>query len=169
MASPTFQWSEQNGSGSGTATDNQTNGIVFASTDANSNTSNLASSYPLATTGYSYEKYWRLKVTGAAPTSISAFGVYFSSTAPTDYASGATLTTKFGVNASYSAPVNTASSVATTLCSSETSAPGTSFTAPANTVNSYSGYITQQLATSSSSGGPTTWPGVWMTAVYSWD
>jgi hypothetical protein len=168
MPAPTFEWSETNGSGA-TVTDNQTNGIVFASTDANSNTSNLASNYPLPTTGYSYEKWWRLKVTGAAPTSISSFGVYFSSTAPTDYASGATLTTKFGVNASYATPVDTASSVATTLCSSETSAPGTSFTAPGNVVNDYSGYITQQLATSSSSGGPTNWASPWMSVQYSWD
>ena len=168
MAAPSFEWSETNGSGA-TVTDNQTNGLVFASEDANSNTSNLAANYPLAVSGYSYEKWWRMKVTGVAPTAISAFGVYFSSTAPTDYASGATLTPKFGVNASYATPVNTASSVATTACSSSTSAPGTSFTAPANTLNAYSSYITQQLETASSSGGPTNWNSPWMTVQYSWD
>ena len=110
MASPTFEWSETNTSGV-TVTDNQTNGIVFASGDYDSNTASLASNYPLPATGYSFEKWWRLKVTGAAPTSISAFGVYFSATVPTDYASGDTLTLKFGVNASYATPVNTASSV----------------------------------------------------------
>lgn len=168
MAAPSLEWSETNGAGA-TVTDAQINGVVLASEDANSNTANLAVNYPVPATGYSFEKWWRLKVLSVAPTSISAFGVYYSATAPTDYAGGSTLTMKFGVNSAYATPVDTASSVATVLCSSVTTGPGTSFTAPANTVSAYSAYITQQMTLASASGGPVNGPSTWITAAYSWD
>ncbi len=168
MAAPTFGWSETN-TASVTVTDGQTNGLVFASADLNSNTASLASNYPWPSTGYTYEKWWRIKCLTVATTAISAFGVYFSATAPTDSASGTTTIPYFCTNATYHTPVNTLSPYATTLCSSATSAPGTSFTAPANTANAYSAYITQQVVTTAAAGGPTIWPGTWMTVQYSWD
>lgn len=169
MAAPTFQWSESNGSGQ-TVTDNQTNGVVFASVDQNSNTANLATNDPISAGSNSYEKWWRMKVTGAASNNLSGFGVYYSATAPTDQGgSSSTITMKFGTNATYATPTAATSTVATTNCSTDTSAPGTSFTAPANSVGAYSGYITQQMQTTgSATGGNVNFASPWMTAAYSY-
>ncbi|GAC1306406.1 MAG: hypothetical protein NVSMB19_18530 [Vulcanimicrobiaceae bacterium] len=51
-------------------------------------------------------------------------------------------------------PVAATSTVATTLCSGVTTSAGaTAFTAAANTANAYSGYVTQQLRTTSAAAG----------------
>jgi hypothetical protein len=170
MPAPVFQWSESNGA-TPTVTDNQTNGVVFASADSNSNTSNLATTNPITAGNNSYEKWWRMKITSVADNGVSSFGVYFSSTAPTDSgSSSAHLAMYFATNHSYVQPVATVSTIATTLCSTVTSGPGTSFTAPANTANSYSGYIIQQLQVSSSAtGGNCTFASPWMTAAYTYN
>lgn len=169
MAAPTFQFSETNGAGA-TVTDNITAGVVFASIDANSNTSNLATTNPITAGGNSFEKWFRMKVTGVADNSLSAFGVWFSSTAPTDSGgSSAHLSMYFATNHVYATPVSTVSTIATTLCSTDTSSPGTSFTAPANTLNAYSGYIIQQLQTNASStGGNVSFASPWMTCGYTY-
>jgi hypothetical protein len=159
--------SETNTAGA-TVTDNVPQ-IAFASVDSAS-TSSLSAANPIAVGNNSYEKYNRLKVTGVAPNSLSAFGIYFSATAPTDGGGSSTyITPKFGVNATFATPVATASSVATTACSTQTSAPGTSFTAPANTLNAYSAYTVQQLQTgASASGGNVTFPSPWTSYGYTW-
>jgi hypothetical protein len=170
MAAPTLVFSETNGAGpSGTTTDNITT-INFASADLASNTASILTNNPVAAGTNSYEKWFRMKVTGAATNSLSAFSIYFSATAPTDGAgSAATLTMKFGVNGAYATPVATASTVATTACSTVTSAPGTTFTAPANSVGSYSGYFTQQLiVASNATGGNVTFPASWATVQYTY-
>jgi hypothetical protein len=170
MAAPTFVFSEQNGSGAGTATDGIA-AVVFASTDANSNTSGLTANYPIPTGTNSFEKYLRVKVTGAATNTLSAFSIYFSATAPTDGAgSASTLSVKYGMTNTYAAPVATASTVATTLCSTDTTSPGTAFTTdPANTVGAYSSYFVQQLlVASNATGGGITWPSPWATLPYSY-
>lgn len=169
MAAPVLVFSENNGSGAGTKTDNITT-VNFASTDEASNTGGILTNFPIAAGSNSYEKYNLMKVTTAATNTLSAFGVYFSATAPTDGGgSSATLTMKFGVTATYTAPVATTSTVATTLCSSVTTAPGTTFTAPANTIGSYSGYFVEQLIVSgSATGGNVTFPGSWGTVQYTY-
>jgi len=169
MAAPAFGLSEQNGASTGTDTDSITS-IVFASVDQNSNTASLATNNPITAGNNSYEKYNRLKVTTAASNSLSAFGVYFSATAPTDQASSsAFITMKYAANPSYTAPVATTSSVATSLCSADTSAPGTTITAPANTVSSFSGYFCQQMqTTSSATGGNVTFASPWTSVGYTY-
>lgn len=170
MAAPTFTLSEQNGSGAGSVTDTITS-IVFASADLNSNTGSLATGHPITAGNNSYEKYNKLKVTGTASNSLSAFGAYFSSTAPTDQASSSSfITMYFSTNASYVAPVATVSSVATTLCSTVTTSGGaTSLTYPANSVNAYSGYITQQMQTASgATGGNVTFASPWLNVGYTY-
>ena len=167
MPAPTLVFSEQNGASTGTPTDGLTV-INFASIDEPSNTSGLLVNYPIVAGTNSFEKYWRMKVTGVASNTLSSFGVYFSATAPVDGAmSSATLTMYFGVTATYTPPVATTSTVATTLCSTVTSGPGTTFVAPANTLNAYSGYFVQQLdVMSSATGGNVTYPSVWGQATY---
>ena len=169
MAAPTLVFSEKNGGSGGTGTDSITT-VNFASIDQASNTGGLLTNYPIAAGANSYEKYNAMKVTGAATNTLSAFGIYFSATAPTDGGgSSATLTMKYGVTATYAAPVASTSSVATTLCSATTSAPGTTFTAPANTVGSYSGFFVEQLIVSgSATGGNVTFPGSWGTVQYTY-
>jgi hypothetical protein len=171
MAAPTFVLSETNGAG--TVTDG-IGTITFASVDQNSNVANLATTYPVTVpstgTAYSFEKYNRLKVTGAASNSLSAFGVYFSATAPTD-SSGVTtfITPNFGATPTYAAPVNTVSTVATSACSATTAAPGTALVAPTNAIGSYSSFFVQQLAIGSGAiGGNTIWPATWWTIQYSY-
>jgi hypothetical protein len=169
MAAPTLVFSEKNGSGSGTFTDNIST-VNFASIDNASNTGGLLTNYPIAAGSNSYEKYNAMKVTGAATNTLSAFGIYFSATAPTDGGGSSTyLTMKFGVTVTYTAPVATTSTVATTTCSTVTTAPGTTFTAPSNTVGSYSGYFVEQLQVgSSATGGNCTFPGSWGTVQYTY-
>jgi hypothetical protein len=66
--------------------------------------------------------------------------------------------------------VATVSTVATTLCSAHTASPGTAFTAPANTANSYSGYVTQQMQTgASATGGNVNFPSPWATFQYTYN
>jgi hypothetical protein len=168
MAAPVFNFSESNGA-TPTITNSVTS-IVFASADTQSNSSNLATTSPITAGNNSYEKWERLQITTVASNSVSAFGVYFSATAPTDQAgSSSFITMYFATNATFSTPATT-TSVATTLCSSDTSAGGTAFTAPANTANSYSGYMTFQMrTTSSATGGNVTFPSPWCTVQYTYN
>ena len=170
MSAPTLVFSETNGAvGSSVTTDNLTT-INFASIDNASNTSNILTNYPVAAGSNSFEKWYRMKVTGASTNTLSAFGVYFSATAPTDGGgSSSTLTMKYGVTSTYAAPTASTSTVATTLCSTDTTGPGTSFTAPANTVGSYSGYFVQQMVVASNAtGGNVTFPAAWVTVQYTY-
>ena len=170
MPAPTLVFSEQNGSGAGSATDGIT-AVNFASTDAPSNTSGLLVDFPILTGTDSFEKYMRVKVTGAASSTLSGFSIYFSPTAPTDGASASsTLHMKYGMTATFAAPVASASTVATTLCSTNTTSPGTAFTAdPANTVGAYSSYFVQQLQVDSdATGGSVSWASPWLTVPYSY-
>lgn len=170
MSAPTLVFSETNGAvGSSVTTDNLTT-INFASADLASNTSNILTNNPVAAGTNSFEKYFRMKVTAASTNTLSAFSVYFSSTAPTDGgSSSATLTAKYGVTATYAAPTNATSSVATSLCSADTTAPGTTFVAPSNTVGSYSGYFVQQLVVAANAtGGNVTFPAAWATVQYTY-
>lgn len=170
MAAPTLQFSETNGaSGASVNTDGIT-AINFASVDQASNTANLLANNPVAAGTNSFEKYNRLKVTGAATNSLSAFSIYFSATAPTDGGgASATLTMKFGAPGAYATPTATTSTVATTLCSTQTNAPGTTITAPANTVGSYSGYFCEQLqVAANATGGNVTYPAAWVTCQYTY-
>jgi hypothetical protein len=169
LAAPTFGFSASNGA-TPTVTDAITS-IVFASLDSNIiTTPTLQTANPITVGNNSFETWIRMKVTGVASNSLSAFGVYFSATAPTDNGGVSTyITMKFATNGTYATPTASASTVATTLCSTATSAPGTSFTAPANTVGSYSGYVTQQmLTTSSATGGNTTFASPWCSFAYTY-
>lgn len=170
MAAPTLVFSETNGaSGASTVTDNIAT-INFAAVDLPSNTANLLTNNPVPAGGNSYEKYFQMKVTGAATNSLSAFSIYFNATAPTDGAgSAATITMKYGVSAAYATPTNAASTAATTLCSATTAAPGTAFNAPANAVGSYSGYFIQQMqVAANATGGNVTFPASWATVQYTY-
>lgn len=170
MAAPTLVFSETNGAvASAVTTDNLTT-INFAAADLASNTANILVNNPVAAGTNSFEKYFRMKVTTASTNTLSAFSVYFSSTAPTDGggASG-TLTAKFGVTPTYAAPTNATSSVATTNCSTVTTAPGTTFASPSNSVGSYSGYFVQQLVVAANAtGGNVTFPSAWTTVQYTY-
>jgi hypothetical protein len=167
MPVPVLVWSESNGA-TPTVTDNIPS-LVFASIDENSETSNLAATYPVAAGTYSFEKWIRLKVTTASTNGLSAFGVYFTAGNITDGGGGNTITGKFGVNATFATPTASASSVATTATSSDTSAPGTSFTAPSNVAGQYSGYITIQMnVASGATGGNATFPANWINCQYTY-
>ena len=173
MPVPTFVWSETN-SGAAVPTDNITQS-VFAATDQNSNTTNLAVTSPIVVpnTGsvFSFEKYLRLRVTQVASNSMSAFGIYFAAFPPEDAGlATASLSLYYGVTASYATPINTVSAVATSLCSTNVTIPGAAIAAPANAIGSYSGYVVQQLkATAGALGGNTVWPNPWTlyTLIYS--
>jgi len=167
MAAPTFVFSETN-TVSVTVTDSVTS-LAYASVDQNSNVSNLSINNPVTANNNSYEKYWRMKCTGVASNSLSAFGVYWGAD-PTDQASVSTyIKMYFATNASFVTPVATVSTVATTRTNTDTTAPGTSFTAPANTANAYSAYITSQMQTlTGATGGNTTFPSPWLTAQYTY-
>src|SRR5579884_3345212 len=108
----TLIFSEKNGAGSGTWSDNQT-AVNFSATDVASS----GSISPITPGTRSYEKYVALKVVTPASNALSAFSVYFNSTAPTDSSGSPTLTPYFGVTPTYTAPVSSASSIATTPCS----------------------------------------------------
>lgn len=169
MAAPTFQLSESN-TVSQTVTDN-TPQIAYASVDSAS-TSGLSAANPIVQGNNAFEKWNRLKVTGVAPNSLSTFGYYFSSTAPTDSASSsATLTLNYSATAAptFATPVSSASSVATTNSSTNTSAPGQSITAPSNTLNAYSSYMVTQLKTTgSAAGGNCIFASPELTVQYTW-
>jgi hypothetical protein len=167
MSAPTFVFSETNGSGA-TVTDNVPQ-IAFASVDSPS-TTGLSAANPIQAGSSSYEKYERLKVTGVAPNSLSNFGVYFPGSAPTDSGgSSSTVADYFKANATYAQPVMTVSTVATTSVATDTVAPGTSITAPANTLNSYSGYVALQFqSTSSAAGGNAIFSANFFSIQYSW-
>jgi hypothetical protein len=167
MAIPVLEFDESNTSGQ-TVTANISS-IVFASVDENSSTSNLAVNNPVAAGQRSYEKWIRMKVTTASTNSLSGFGVYFTSGNITDGGGGANITGYYGTNNAYTTPTNSASSAATSLTSSDTSSPGTSFTAPANSSGSYSGYITLQVSVASgAAGGNATFPSNWMNCGYTY-
>lgn len=167
MASPTFQINESNGAGQ-TVTANVPQ-TAFASVDSAS-TSGLSAANPIPQGQNSYEKWSRVAVTGVAPTAINSLSVYFPGSAVTDNSgSSATVMLKFGVNASYATPVNTASSVATTVASTVNSAPGTTVTAPANTVGALSGYVVEQLLSNgSAAGGPCVFASPYRAFQYTW-
>ena len=161
MPTPVLYFSESNGS-TPVVTDNITT-LVFANVDQNSTVSNLAANNPVPQGARTFEKWIRMNVHIASTNSLSAFGAYYTSGNITDGGGGNNITGYFGTNATYATPVNTTSAVATTLTSTVTTAPGTSFTAPSNTVGAYSGYITMQCAVGSSAGGGnSTFPANWL-------
>jgi hypothetical protein len=169
MAAPTFQLSESNGSGA-TVTDNIPQ-IAYASVDSASSSS-LSSSNPITAGNNSYEKYNRVKCTGAAPNSIGSFGFYYSSTAPQDSAGSSSTVSLYydaASNPSFATPVATTSSVATSNTTGNTSSPGQSLNAPANSSGSYSGYmVTQFRSTSGAAGGNCTFASPELTIGYVW-
>jgi hypothetical protein len=76
----------------------------------------------------------------------------------------------FGVNQTFATPVATSSSKATVNANTVTSAPGTTVTAPANTVGALSGYIVEQLQfTGSAAGGPCIFASPYRTLQFTWD
>jgi hypothetical protein len=167
MPVPATQYSETN-TVSVTVTDNITT-LQFASVDNNSNVANLSPNNPIPAGQLSYEKWIRMKLTTASTNSVSAFGVWFTAGNITDGGGGANVTAKYGVNGAFATPVNTASSVATSATTGDVSSPGTSFTAPANTTNAYSGYITLQLNVGAGAqGGNMTFPANWINTIYTY-
>jgi hypothetical protein len=168
MAAPTFQISETN-TASVTVTDNTTS-VAYASVDNNSNVSNLSINNPVTAGNSSYEKFIRMKCTGVASNSLSAFGVWFPGGDPTDQASVTTyLKWYFATNASFTTPVATVSSVSTTRTNTVASSPGTAFTSCANSSGAYSGYIISQLQSlSSATGGSVNWPGTAISLGYTY-
>jgi hypothetical protein len=166
MPVPVLVFSESNSTGP-TVTDNITS-LQFASVDNNSNVSNLSINNPVAAGSNSFEKYLRMKVTTAATNSLSSFGLYTAAGAILDGGGNSGNVTPYdGVNVTYAAPVATTS---TNFASTpSTSAPGTSFTAPANTNGSYSAYFGFQVAVSSgASGGNATVPSNWVNVQYTY-
>lgn len=163
MALPTLVFSEVNGSGAGTPTDNIA-AVNFASQDLQSGTSALLINYPVPTGLNSMEKYNCMKVVTPSANTLSAFTIYFASTQPVDGAGVAsTLHMKFGITPTYAQPVATTSTVATTLCSTNTTTPGVSFAAPANTAGAYSGYFVQQMQVDAGAiGGNAVFPATWL-------
>jgi hypothetical protein len=170
MAAPTLVFSETNGASGSPAFADGISAINYASADLASNTANILQNNPVAAGTNSFEKYNRLKVTVAATNSLSAFSVYFSATAPQDGGgTAATLTFKYGTPGAYATPTNATSTVATTLCSTQTSAPGATITAPTNTVGQYSGYFaTQMQVAANATGGNCVFPAAWVTAQYTY-
>jgi hypothetical protein len=168
MAIPVLAFSESNGA-TPTVTDNITN-LQFASIDNNSLVSNLFNNNPVAQGANSFEKWIRMKVVTASTNGVSNFGVYFSSTPISDANSATnTITCKFGTNGAYATPTAAASTVATVLCSTVTGSPGTAFTAPSNTVGSYSGYITlQAIVGSGAAGTNATFPSNYLNTIYTY-
>jgi len=150
-------------------TDNITS-LQFASVDNNSNVSNLSVNNPVAAGANSYEKWLRMKVTTAATNSLSSFGLYVASGSILDGGgSSGNVTPYDGVNQAYpgGGPVN---STSTAFASSpSTTAPGTAFTAPANTTGSYSAYFGFQIVVGSgASGGNATFPSNWVNVQYTY-
>jgi hypothetical protein len=167
MAAPTFVLSETNGAGA-TVSDSMTS-IAFASVDLNSNTASLSVNNPIVVPGNSFEKWNRWKVTGVASNALSAFGVFFGTTPQDSSGSSANIAVKFATNAAYATPTASTSIVATTNCAGDQASPGTSLTAPANTVGSYTAYITQQLqALAGAIGGNMNFSSPWLTTSYSY-
>ena len=170
MPVPSFVWSETN-TGGAVTTDNIAQ-LVFASADLNSNSPSLAVTspiiVPLVGSVYAYEKYLRLKVTQVASNSLSAFGIYFAAFAPEDAGlATAGLALSYGITATYATPLNVASTVATTLCSTNITQPGASIPTPSNTIGAYTTYIVQQMKVSAGAfGGNTIWPNPWTLLSY---
>jgi hypothetical protein len=170
MAAPTLVFSEaNNNAGVAKNTDNITT-INFASGDVNSATPSILTTYPVAAGSNSFEKYNMMKVVAASQNTLSAFSVYFNATPPQDGAGQSnTITMKYGVTGAFNPPTSAVSAIATNLCSATTTSPGTSFTQPANTVGSYSGYFVQQLQTLASAiGGNCVFPASWATCQYTY-
>lgn len=151
MAVPVTVFSESNGP-TPTVTDSITS-LAFASIDNNSNVASLSVNNPVAAGTNSYEKWIRQKLTTPSTNSVSGFGVYFTAGSITD-GGGATNTVSvyFKTNAAYATP-SSATTAGTVLSSTQTAAPGTSFTAPANSANAYSGYITLQMTVAAGASG----------------
>jgi hypothetical protein len=167
MAAPTLVLSETN-TAAATVTDNVPT-VAFASVDAAS-TNTLSGLNAVAVGNNSFEKYERFKVTGVAPNNISAMGIAYSATAATDSGgSSSTVAAKYAANVSYATPVATTSTVATNAVTGDTGTPGTSLTAPANTVGSYSAYFCMQFqSTSGAAGGNAIFPSPFVTGNYTW-
>jgi hypothetical protein len=167
VAAPTFVVSESNGA-TPTITDNVPS-TQFAATDTAS-AAGVALANPVADGANSYEKWQRFKLTGAATTGIISTSVYYGAAVQDNAGSTGTVNLMFTTNHSYVTPVATASTIATTNANTATSAPGTSITAPANTVSSYSGYVTEQLQfTGSAAGGPCIFASPYRTFQVIWD
>ena len=166
MALPALVFSETN-----TVTAVVTDGIssvAFAAVDNNSNVANLSTSSPVAAGANAFEKYLRMKVTVAATNSLSAFGVYVAVGSITDGgATAGNINIKVGVNLTFATPVATTSTVMTTT--PLTAAPGTAFTAPANTVGSYSAYFGfQAQVLAAAAGGNATFPANFINCMYTY-
>ena len=170
MPVPTFVWSETN-TVAAVTTDNIVQ-LVFAATDQNSNTTNLAVSslliVPQVGSVFSFEKYLRLRVTQVASNTLSAFGIYFAAFPPEDAGlATASVNTYYGTTSTYATPLNTTSLVATSLCATNIAQPGVAITTPANTIGAYSSYVVQQFkATAGALGGNTIWPNPWTLLAY---
>jgi len=166
MAAPTLVLSETNTSAA-TVTDNVPQ-ISFASVDAAS-TAGLSAANPISSGSNSFEKWNRVAVTAVAPNSISQMSAYFSGN-PIDGGGSATnLPIKYAVNAAFATPVAAASTVATSAVSGNTSAPGATLTAPANTVGARSGYVTMQMQTAAgASGGNAVFGAPFLSISYTW-
>jgi hypothetical protein len=167
MAAPTFQVDEFNGSGATVTT--AVPQTAFANVDsASTSLLSAANSIPDATN--SYEKWQKLHVTGVAPTAILTTSVYYGAAVEDNAASTATVQLFFGVNQTFATPTTATSSKATVNANTVTSAPGTSITAPANTVGALSGYITEQIQTNSSAaGGPCIFASPYRTFQFTWN
>lgn len=161
MAVPVLVFSETNLVGA-TITDSISS-LVFASIDANSNTASLATANPVAANSNSYEKWIRMKVTTVSTNSLSGFSVYYTTGNITDGAgANGNINCFFKVNAAYATP-SASTSASTVNCNTVTSAPGTTFTGPANTLNAYSNYITMQCTVATAaSGGNAVFPSNYM-------
>lgn len=167
LSAPTFQVSESNGA-TPTVTDNVPS-TQFAATDTAS-ASNVALNNPIAAGANSYEKWQRFKLTGVATTGIISTSVYYGAAVEDNAASTSTVNLMFAVGHSYVTPVATSSSIATTNANTVTSAPGTTITAQANTLNSYSPYVTEQIQlTGSAAGGPLIFASPYRTFQVVWD
>lgn len=169
MAAPTYVLSETNGAT--VVTDNIPT-IAFASIDSAS-TAGLSAANPIQPSANAFEKYERLKCTGAATTQASAFSFYFPNQ-PVD--SGATGSPNVVVNyspsagATYATPVATNSILATAAVTTNTAPSGQTLTfASAGVLNSYSGYMAFQLKFGAAvAGGPVNFNGNFLYIQYSW-
>jgi hypothetical protein len=170
MAAPTFQYSETN-TVSVTVTDNVgAAGLQYAAIDSAS-IANEAINNPVTAGNNSYEKWWRMKVTGVASNSLSAFGVFFNYTTPPQDQGAVNVTHKVTTNVTYATPSTTAMAEAGTVNANTATATGSAitFTAPANSANAYSAYITTQMQTAGgATGGNVVYVNPWLTTQYTY-
>lgn len=161
--------SETNGpSGSPTVTQLASSGgvVQYASVDNNSTVSGLATANGVSPGSYSFEKWHRLYVTGAAPTSFDSSSIGYSATAVEDSGGNSTyVTIKYGTTASYATPVSSASSIATTsvVGATQTLSP------PTNSIGSQTAFVVSQFFFNALCAlGDAIFPSTFLTASYSY-